>query len=346
MERIIAIKNIMIEVKRNILHILNNRKDEIKMNVFTGYKSETAIELDNLNNKYHALSDELQAACLFDSTVYSGIVSSIDKEAETLNLIDRQTREMMRRSNQRMATALKSLRGEGGIASAEAAKAEIEAELIATKNIMTQGEATAQVAVKAEEAIIAPKEDTTVSENKDNDMTNNNNKEVVVAQEAHEEACMTTNSSKEDAEFWDLVEKEEAKKSNNGIDDYVKDMYGDLDALYNKTVTPEEIVIGEDEYININELTCESSEIWKPIKYTLYEISTNGRVRIAGTKKEVEELAIGTIKGKDVKMIFLDGQWMPLAKLVYAMFIEGGVKEVIHMDNNIHNNHILNLKAA
>lgn len=362
MERIIAIKNLMIEIIRSIHYIINNRAEEIEMNVFTGYKSETAIELDNLWSKYWTLADELKAACLDDSTIYSGIISSIGEEAKLEKPVDKtrvfltiedleevETLKKIRREELRLEAIIKEVNFYIEMSKKPAMQdhiKEINSELLKRKKMLeeqqaiikqlTKGikpkqkpvEAAMQVAAKAEEVTTASKEDVTIQEG-------HSNNEVVTQMDDN---SMTIGSDKEDAEFWDLVDKTTTDKKM----DLANEVWGDLSSLYNEATTPDEVVIGEDEYININELTYESQEVWKPIKDYPYEVSTKGRVRISSTKEEVRVVTV--ISG--VKKIFLNGRWIPLAKLIYAMFIEGGVKEVTYIDNNIHNNHILNLKAA
>lgn len=288
MEKVIAIKNELIKAKREINYIIKHREGEFALNIFTGYRSEATIELEQAWDRYYTLSKELKAACLNDDLIYRSIVQSADEEA---------AREEVKQDTRLFLTV---------------------EDLMPTKKEV-------KPATQKEH-----KEVTVVTQANDLYMTTDNNKEEVV-QEAHEEAttvlkeddsCMINESSKEDEEFWKLVNESATDKKM----DLVSEVWGDLSSLYNnKAAAP----------------ATEEAEEWKDLKNTDYQVSSFGRVRDRKTNKIIE-----AFKSNNMIVVKLGDVYLPLAQLVFSVFNDTICKNIEHIDKDITNNHLSNLRAA
>lgn len=272
MKKVIAIKNELIEVKREINHIIKYRKEEIKKDFFTGYRSETAIKLDQAWDRYYTLANELKEACLDDSLIYSSIISLIDEEAK----------KEKAKQETRVFLTVEDLR--------EAKKdiAAIEEKLISINDTRETQETY--------------KEETVVTQVND--------------------ICMIHVNSKEDADFWRLVDEATTDKKM----DLVSEVWGDLSSLYNNESQAQ--------------VKAEEAEEWKDLKGTDYQVSNCGRVRNNNTKKIIE-----TFESNNMMIVKLGDKYLPVAALVFSLFNDTVCKDIEHIDKDITNNHISNLRA-
>ncbi|WP_194190309.1 NUMOD4 domain-containing protein [Clostridium chrysemydis] len=140
----------------------------------------------------------------------------------------------------------------------------------------------------------------------------------------------------DEKEFWKLVEAEEKKMADKSRISLVKEIFGfDISSIPNSKAKE----IGEDEYVDLEKLTYEDEEIWKTIKSTKYQVSTLGRVRNSVTFEIVKPF-----KSNNIMIVKLDNSYLPLAGLIFSLFNKEVARDIEHIDNDITNNHILNLR--
>ncbi|MGL5153234.1 MAG: NUMOD4 domain-containing protein [Clostridium sp.] len=140
----------------------------------------------------------------------------------------------------------------------------------------------------------------------------------------------------QEKEFWRLVEEEEKKVANKPKLDVAYEIFGcDISSIPNSKAKE----IGEDEYVDLETLTYQDEEIWKTIKGTKYQVSTLGRVRSSSTYEIIKPF-----KTNNIMAVKIDNSCLPVAGLIFSLFNKEVARDIQHIDNDITNNHILNLR--
>lgn len=156
---------------------------------------------------------------------------------------------------------------------------------------------------------------------------------VIVEETVVEETIILNDQEKE---FWRLVEEEEKKVANKPKVDVAYEILGcDISLIPNSKAKE----IGEDEYVDLETLTYQDEEIWKTIKGTKYQVSTLGRVRSSSTYEIIKPF-----KTNNIMAVKIDNSCLPVAGLIFSLFNKEVARDIQHIDNDITNNHILNLR--
>lgn len=156
---------------------------------------------------------------------------------------------------------------------------------------------------------------------------------VIIEEPVIKEAVILNN---QENEFWRLVETEEKKVADKSRMTLVKEIFGcDISSIQNSKAKE----IGEDEYVDLGALTYEDEEIWKTIKSTKYQVSTLGRVRNSVTFEIIKPF-----ESAGMMVVKIDNSYLPLAGLTFSLFNKEVTRDIQHIDNDINNNHILNLR--
>lgn len=171
-------------------------------------------------------------------------------------------------------------------------------------------------------------------------MTVNREKSVEVDIVESEELTLMTeveeSINEQDKEFWNLVRKEEKKFAHKARVTLAEEIFGcKIDCIQNSKARE----FGEDEYGDLENSTYDDTEIWKTINETNYQVSTFGRVRNTATREIVKEF-----KANGMMIVKLENRYLPVAALVFSLFNNTVCKNVEHIDKDITNNNISNLK--